>query len=215
LRYRQDWHIHTKYSHDSKTEPYKIVSKAVEKGLTLIAITDHDTIKGGVEVEKIVKEKKLNLEVIVGVEVKTYRGEITGLYLKKEIKSKRLFDAIKEIKAQGGKILIAHPFGSIRVTHRKYKIEEIAPFADFIEVYNGRSFFQFFYRKRLKKIVTKYRLIPVRGSDAHFSFEIGNIGNWFNFYGPFGFFLTGIKKILDFLGSFLFFVRLKEPDYTD
>jgi len=42
-----DLHIHSKYSQDGILEPKAIVDIAASKGLKGIAITDHNTIKGG------------------------------------------------------------------------------------------------------------------------------------------------------------------------
>ena len=47
-----DLHIHSKYSHDGVMEPKKIVDIAIKKKLDGIAITDHDTIRGGLESKK-------------------------------------------------------------------------------------------------------------------------------------------------------------------
>lgn len=198
LNYREDWHIHTKYSYDSWLKPEDLLKAAKEKGLKLIAVTDHGTIKGGIRTKEIATKKGINIEVIVGAEIKTEEGEISGLFLKEEIRSRKLKEVIAEIHSQGGKVLIAHPYGSIRTSSRKYKIEEIAPLADYIEVYNGRSLFQFFFRHRIKKLIKAYNLKAVRGSDAHFGFEVGNIANWFNLYGILGFFLSGLLKVLFF-----------------
>lgn len=55
-----DMHVHTKYSKDAIIEPKKIKTK-----LDGLAITDHNTIKGGLEVQKYLKDKI----VIVGSEI--------------------------------------------------------------------------------------------------------------------------------------------------
>lgn len=40
-----DLHIHSKYSSDGVLDPEKIVKIATKRGLSGIAITDHNTIK--------------------------------------------------------------------------------------------------------------------------------------------------------------------------
>jgi hypothetical protein len=192
---REDWHIHTIYSKDSISSPFRVVDNAVKKGLRKICVTDHETITGGKIAAQYACRKKLDIEVIPGAEIKTDKGEIVGLGLKEEIKSRRLEEVIEEIKKQGGEILIPHPFGSIRRTTRKYKLEEVAPYADYIELYNGRSFLNF-RRKRIKQIAEKYNLKMVAGSDAHFVFEIGNIKYSQMYKGIIGFFITGILNLI-------------------
>lgn len=66
---KADLHIHSVYS-DGTEEPSVIVSKAKAAGLGLIALTDHDTVKG---VEKAVEEgEKQGVRVLAGIEMSTY-----------------------------------------------------------------------------------------------------------------------------------------------
>jgi len=61
-----DLHVHTTAS-DGTLSPRELVALAREKGLTAIAVTDHDTIDGVVEALKAGSE--LGIEVIPGVEI--------------------------------------------------------------------------------------------------------------------------------------------------
>ncbi|MDP8233377.1 MAG: PHP domain-containing protein [Candidatus Saelkia tenebricola] len=189
---KEDWHIHSVYSGDSITSPKRIVDLAIKRGLSRICVLDHNTIRGGIEAKEYARGK--DIEVVVGSEINTDQGEIAGVWLKSEVKSRKLMAVIEEIKSQGAKVLIPHPYGGIRRTRRKYEIEDVAPYADFIEVYNGRSFFNF-YRKKVLKIAQEFNVIPVSGSDAHFAFEIGNINYKSLYKGVVGFFTTGILNI--------------------
>ena len=78
-----DFHIHSKCSYDSLMSPEGIVKRAKKVGLTCVAITDHNTIRGGIEGEKY--ELTYGVEVIVGAEIKTDCGDIIGLNLNDEI----------------------------------------------------------------------------------------------------------------------------------
>jgi predicted metal-dependent phosphoesterase TrpH len=44
---------HTKYSADGYIEAKTLVKVAVKAGLTGVAVTDHNTIKGGLEAKKV------------------------------------------------------------------------------------------------------------------------------------------------------------------
>ena len=61
---KYDLHVHTKYSKCSNLKPSVILKRAKEKGLNGIAIADHNTIKGALEVKKL--NKGNSFEVIVG-----------------------------------------------------------------------------------------------------------------------------------------------------
>ena len=82
---KYDLHIHTYNSACSILKPNTILKIAKRVGLDGIAVADHNTIKGGLEVSKANKDK--NFEVIPSIEVNTDRGHVLGLYVNKEIKS--------------------------------------------------------------------------------------------------------------------------------
>jgi len=68
MRHRVDLHVHTTAS-DGQYSPTDVVRRALELGLAVIAITDHDTIAG---VEEALKAAQgTSLEVIPGVEIST------------------------------------------------------------------------------------------------------------------------------------------------
>lgn len=83
-----DLHTHTCKSDGSYT-PTELVDYAIEKGLSAVAITDHDTIEGLDEAlshAKSLKEKGLpTVEVIPGIEFSTKYGKqdvhVVGLYI--------------------------------------------------------------------------------------------------------------------------------------
>ena len=72
---RVDLHSHTMWSGDSTTTPEEIEEAVVESGLDVLCITDHNAIKGAVQLAA-----SLPCRVIVGEEMKTHAGEIIGLF---------------------------------------------------------------------------------------------------------------------------------------
>jgi len=168
---RIDLHVHSKYSDDGVLDPEEIVRIAKKKGLVGIAITDHNTIKGGQEAQRYETD---DFKVIVGAEILTDKGEITGLFLSKEIESRHLEDVINEIKAQGGMVVVPHPFDGLR--HSAFHItEEYAGLVDAIEGFNSRCVLAG-YNRRALKFAAQYNLPIVGGSDAHYASEIGLAG---------------------------------------
>jgi len=191
---RTDYHVHTCYSHDCGTPVDVVVDTALKIGLTEIAITDHDTIAGGIAAERYAQGKPIR--VIVGAEISTDKGEIIGLNLKEEIVERRLEQVIRAIKAQGGQVLVPHPCGLLRRHRLRVPLDELADQLDYIEVYNGRTVFGGDNRKVLE-IATRYKIKISRGSDAHFAFEIGNTGgSVINWRGQLGYLLTAVYKRL-------------------
>jgi predicted metal-dependent phosphoesterase TrpH len=76
---RVDMHVHTRYSMDSLITPKTLIKVARQWRLHGIAVTDHNTIRGGRETQKI--NSNQDLLVIVGSEIKTTTCEIIGLFL--------------------------------------------------------------------------------------------------------------------------------------
>lgn len=168
---KYDLHMHTIYSRDGAIKPADAIRIAKKRGLDGIAITDHDTIRGGLEAQKL---KPRDLDIIVGAEIKTDRGDVIGLFLNEEIQARDHMEVIDAIRRQGGIAIVPHPFDSMRGSafwltdkdHRKI---------DAVEVINARCVF-----KRSNKMADSYaddyRLCKVGGSDAHFGAEIANAG---------------------------------------
>jgi predicted metal-dependent phosphoesterase TrpH len=143
--------------------PESIVRCAKKVGLSAVAITDHNTIQGGIRALKV--GKQTGIEIIVGAEVKTDRGDIIGLCLNQEIQSAEWRSVVDEIRSQGGIVVLPHPY-------RDHELpEEIASTVDFIEIWNSRCTKEENYNAatladRLGKKV-------MFGSDAHCPAEIG------------------------------------------
>ncbi|MBA7499039.1 hypothetical protein ES704_01778 [subsurface metagenome] len=166
-----DLHIHSKYSHDGVLEPEKIVKIATKRGLDGIAITDHNTRKGGLKAKEYETD---DFKVIVGSEIMTEKGEIIGLFLSEEIKSRDIQSVISEIKEQNGVVVIPHPFDKLRRSTFRPTKEDVK-FIDCVEGFNSRCVFQK-YNKKAVEFAIKHNLTIVAGSDAHFLNEIGNAG---------------------------------------
>ncbi len=159
-----DFHIHSKYSYDSILSPRIILKVAKKRGLDMIAITDHDTIKGGMETQKLNADK--DFFVIVGTEVCTEVGDLIGLNLNEEIKSKKSIEIIEEIRSQGGCVVLPHPY-------RNHILDEyVIANSDAIEVFNSRSTNEQNFKALC--LAKKNKKLFIAGSDAHFAAEIGN-----------------------------------------
>lgn len=183
---RLDLHTHSKYSHDALIDPAKLDTILERKGLDGIAITDHGTIKGGMEAKRLMKSKI----AIPGVEYRTDIGDIIGLFIQEEIKSREHLEVIDEMHAQGAIVVLPHPFDSFRKP-----AYTIADKVDAIESFNARCALNSLNEKAAK-LAASLGKPQTGGSDAHLSFEIGN--GWTEIAGELegGLELEGIRKAL-------------------
>lgn len=163
-----DLHIHSKYSFDSISNVRKILKVAKKRKLNGIAITDHNTVKGGIEALHITKDD--DFFVISGTEIGTESGDILGLFLEEEIKSRSALEVIDEIKNRGGIAVLPHPYKRMKSINK-----EILTRIDAIEGFNARGErLGFHSTNRMAMDLAKAVNKPMTaGSDAHFYFEIG------------------------------------------
>jgi hypothetical protein len=169
---KADLHLHSNYSHDAFSSPRKILERAKEVGLNLIAITDHHTIEGAKEAQKMAPE--FGLETIIGEEILTKQGEIIGLFLKERIPPNlSLLEAVKEIREQGGLVVVPHPLSFWQDGLGEKLLYKLAPEIDGIEVLNsgwtGKKNFA-----KIQNINNNFlKLASTAGSDAHFAKLVG------------------------------------------
>lgn len=158
-----DLHVHSKHSLDSLSLPKSILRTARRRGLDGLAITDHNTISGAIEA--IGHNEDPDFSIIVGAEISTEVGDIIGLFLNEEIKSRTALEVIDEIRSQGGYVVIPHPGRSPRMTRQVFER------VDFIEGFNSRA--SVVNESLAKELSAVHSLPLVAGSDAHFCSEIG------------------------------------------
>jgi hypothetical protein len=165
---KADLHVHTCYSEDSLSPPEKIVQHCIKVGINCLAVTDHNTITGALEVKRLAPFK-----VIVSEEILTTQGEIIGYFLTEEIPP-RLSpeETVAQIKAQGGLACIPHPFDRIRNKLRPRALEKIIPDIDLIEVFNSRTMLLWDSARALE-LARRHDLPGTAGSDAHIVREVG------------------------------------------
>jgi len=171
VRVRVDMHIHTRYSPDSLTTPQDVVRWARRRRLGAIAITDHNTIRGALNVARLSP-----IPVIVGEEITTQEGEIIGLFLHQEIAPGRTArETVQEIRRQGGLVYVPHPIDRARKSALGLDaLLEIIDDVDILEVLNARVTFSI-DNDQVRSLARTRGLLQGAGSDAHQGFEIGGV----------------------------------------
>lgn len=178
MKVRAELHCHTFYSSDSSISFAEIIESCQKERIETIAITDHNQIEGALKLSEIAPPW---LNVIIGEEIRTRQGEITGLYLNSRIEPDQDIESTLEIiKYQGGLVLLPHPFDRIRKEASKpATVDKIKDKIDCLEIFNSRCLFSSDNQKALK-YAQKHRLLPYAGSDAHTQAEIGRASCYLN-----------------------------------
>ena len=166
---KADFHMHTNYSPDSLLPPEKLVARCLDVGLNCIAVTDHNTAEGAFHVREIAP-----FTVIIGEEVGTSEGEVTGLFLQETIqRGLSPLETAKRIKEQGGLVSLPHPFDRFRSeVITRAGIEDVLPYADIVEVFNARNNMDADNR-RAYEFAQEHSLLVSGVSDAHTAIELG------------------------------------------
>ncbi|HEX9385447.1 MAG TPA: PHP domain-containing protein, partial [Anaerolineales bacterium] len=103
-----DLHIHTIYSYDGTAPVAAVLNRAREVGLNVIAITDHDEIKGSLKAFDLAAQ--FGIEVIPGIEITTAEGDLLALFVTERIEPNRsLMETISKVGEAGGVCIAPHP----------------------------------------------------------------------------------------------------------
>lgn len=164
-----DLHIHSHKSYDSVASVKNIISNAKKQGLNGIAITDHEILTSDDVIETA---RENNIWMIRGIEAKTDIGDIIGLFISEELKSRKAEDVLDEIHDQGGIAILAHPFKYMK--HIDYYPTKLLKKIDAVEIINARwEDLNFFTKNPMVNQLLSTIEGRSAGSDSHFPFEVG------------------------------------------
>ena len=173
-RYFADLHTHSRSSFDSLASPAGLLKTSAQRGLTHLAITDHDRIDGAIEARAIAAEVATEVTVIVGEEIKSLDGDLVALFLGEAVPpGMPAEDTIAAVHGQGGVVGIPHPFDRYRGSLLKdSRMERLVELVDWVEVHNARVMFGNGNQKAAELAVAHGRA-GIAVSDAHSAFEVG------------------------------------------
>jgi predicted metal-dependent phosphoesterase TrpH len=165
MQVKADLHVHTIYSHDSLITPKDVVFYAKKRGLTAVAITDHDTVEGALKIAK-----ETDFLIIPGIEVSSRNGHIVGLNLQEPIQKGLSSDeTVDKIHEAGGLAVACHPFALFKGSLGKHTNAKF----DAIETINASAFPFNRSTKKAQEIADRFGIPRVAGTDAHYGPAIG------------------------------------------
>ncbi len=166
-----DLHCHTSASFDCLASPESVARAAAKRGLTHLAITDHDRIEGALRARDAAPD---GLTIIVGEEIRTLDGDLIALFLERAVAPGRTArETIDDVRAQGGLVGIPHPFDRFRGSMLKDpRLEAIGGLVDWVEAHNARVMTGDGNEKAVA-FARELGLPGVAVSDAHSVIEVG------------------------------------------
>jgi predicted metal-dependent phosphoesterase TrpH len=165
---RMDMHLHTWRSFDSLNRPEALLDAARRRGIDRLIVTDHNEIRGALEMKEMDSER-----IIVGEEVKTREGvDVIGIFMRELIpKGTPARETAERIRDQGGVVYMPHPFDSSRVGAADV-LAELRDLIDIVEVHNARCFPRSL-NDRARAWAVEHGKLMGSGSDAHTIPELG------------------------------------------
>jgi len=175
---RADLHVHSHWS-DGAQSPETIVLAAARRRLDVLALTDHDEIRGALRAREFVAaHPEIGVEVVVGEEISTLNGHLLGLWLAERVPpGLTALRTIELIHAQGGLAVAAHPFHPLRGAARGHRsLGALVPDLplDGLEVVNNAGVFSRLYDAWAALRNVEWMLPVTGGSDAHDVWYLGS-----------------------------------------
>jgi len=165
MQVKADLHVHTIYSRDSLITLKDLVFYAKKRGLTAVAITDHDQVEGALKIAK-----ETDFLIISGTEVSSLNGHIVALNVQEVIpKGLSADETVDQIHEAGGIAVACHPFALFKGSLGKHANAKF----DAVETINASAFPFGRCVRKANQIAERFRRPKVAGTDAHHCKAIG------------------------------------------
>jgi predicted metal-dependent phosphoesterase TrpH len=139
---RADLQLHSDLG-DGLNSPAEILAAAEAVGLDIIALTDHDDIRGSFLLRDLAVKRRSKVTVITGIEVTTRAGHLLALFVEDDIPMFRaLPETVMAIHRAGGIAIVPHPLSYLTFSVGERALRALAArgdrtsFVDGIEVRN-------------------------------------------------------------------------------
>jgi predicted metal-dependent phosphoesterase TrpH len=127
---RADLQLHSDLG-DGLASPEAILDAAEQAGLDVIALTDHDDIRGAFLLRDIAARRSSPVEIVPGVEVTTRSGHLLALWIEEEIQMfASLADTVSRIHRAGGVAIVPHPLSYLTFSAGEGALRALAAATD-------------------------------------------------------------------------------------
>ncbi len=172
---RTVFHVHTDHSRDGETPVAELLDEAREHRVDCMAITDHDTLDGALHAAALAGDCP---RIIIGEEISTADGHLIGLFLERTVApGMPLRHTAEQIRAQGGLVIVPHPFNRLFDCGVNERIADIIDLIDAVEVCNAQNLLSR-PNRRAAAFAQRHGLTPIVGSDAHLRGSLAACWQW-------------------------------------
>lgn len=127
---RADLQLHSDLG-DGLSSVEEILDSAERAALDVIALTDHDDIRGAFALRELAARRSSPVEVVPGVEVTTRSGHLLALWIEEEIPMfSSLAQALARIHDAGGVAIVPHPLSYLTFSIGEGALRQLASLGD-------------------------------------------------------------------------------------
>ncbi len=170
---RADLQLHSDLG-DGLSPPEALLDAAERARLDVIAVTDHDDIRGSFQTRDAASRRGSPVAVVTGMEVTTRAGHILALFVEDEVPMLRpLAETVAAIHRLGGVAVVPHPLSYLTFSVGERALRDLAEkadeeaFVDGIEVRNPSYAGRVRASRALWLNVHVLRIAQTGSSDAH------------------------------------------------
>jgi len=184
---RADLQLHSDLG-DGLSSIEEILDSAERAGLDVIALTDHDDIRGAFALRELAAQRSSPVEVVPGVEITTRSGHLLALWIEDEVPMFcALPEALSRIHQAGGMAIVPHPLSYLTFSIGEGALRQLASrgdnaqMVDAIEVRNPSYAGRVRASRALWLNAHVLRIAETGSSDAHHAALVGTC--WTDFPG--------------------------------
>lgn len=177
---KADLHIHTATGDGADSIEDLLAYVEHNTDLDVIAITDHDEVRGALEAMELVERMRYRVQVVPGVEVSTRSGHLIGLFIEKRPPMlKSLEYTVEAIHALGGVCIVPHPFSWLTMSVGEKRLLRMQRdradmlYIDGLETFNPTYAGRVTCKAAQRLNCEDLRLAETGGSDAHHAILVG------------------------------------------
>ncbi|MBI3522526.1 MAG: PHP domain-containing protein [Chloroflexi bacterium] len=166
----------------------EILAGAERTGMDVIALTDHDDIRGAFLLRDLAARHGSAVQVVTGVEVTTRQGHLLALFVEDELQMLRpIAETISAIHEQGGLAIVPHPLSYLTFSVGEATLRTLAASGDGSGFVDGIELRNPSYAGRVRAARARalnahvLRVAETGSSDAHHAALVGTA--WTEFDG--------------------------------
>jgi hypothetical protein len=184
---RADLQLHSDLG-DGLSSPAAILDAAERAGLDVIALTDHDDIRGSFQLRDEAARRDSRVAIVTGAEVTTRSGHLLALFIEDEVPMLRpLAETVARVHRMGGVAVAPHPLSYLTFSVGERALRDLAERGDPETDLDGIELRNPSYAGRVRASRAAWlnarvlRIAETGSSDAHHASLVGSA--WTEFPG--------------------------------